>query len=177
MNIAQVKGDALVNKLILLFVFDKMEVPISEDTIHDMCCSSNAWISYMDCKPLLNTLLDHSFICNVAAQGTPLYGITPDGRNCLADFYVRIPSSLREEISLFVKNNRAQYKKRQECVADYFMNKDGTYTVYLKIVEPSQPILELKLVVPNRQTAKNIYKKWEEKAGNVYATLYDCLVD
>ena len=51
------------------------------------------------------------------------------------------------------------------------------YTVFLKIVEPSQPILELKLVVPNRQTAKDIYRKWEEKAGIVYATVYDCLVD
>ena len=62
----QVKGDALVNKLILLFVFDKMEVPLSENTVLDMCCSSNAWISYMDCKPLLSTLLDHSFIYNVS---------------------------------------------------------------------------------------------------------------
>ena len=33
----QVKGDALVNKLILLFVFDKMEVPLSENTVLDMC--------------------------------------------------------------------------------------------------------------------------------------------
>ena len=57
------------------------------------------------------------------------------------------------------------------------MNRDGTYTVYLKILEPSQPLLELKLVVPDRQTAKSIYKKWAEKAGNVYATVYDCLVD
>ena len=113
----------------------------------------------------------------IETQSEPLYGITPDGRVCLADFYVKIPSSLREEISLFVKNNRTKYKKRQECNADYYMNKDGTYTVFLKIVEPSQPLLELKLVVPNRQTAKNIYKKWEEKAGNVYATVYDCLVD
>ena len=176
-DIVQVKGDAFVNKLILLFVFDKMEVPLSEDTVLDMCCSANGWISYMDCKPLLITLKDHSFIYNAASQGTPLYGITPDGRNCLADFYVKIPSSIREEISLFVKNNRTKYKKRQECVADYFMNKDGTYTVYLKIVEPSQPLLELKFVVPNRQTAKNIYRKWEEKAGNLYATVYDCLVD
>ena len=172
-----VKGDPLVNKLILLFVFDKMEVPLSENTVLDMCCSSNTWISYMDCKPLLGNLLDHSFIYNVSSKGEPLYGITPDGRVCLADFYVKIPSSLREEISSFVKNNRTKYKKRQECNADYYMNKDGTYTVFLKIVEPSQPILELKLVVPNRQTAKDIYRKWEEKAGIVYATVYDCLVD
>ena len=173
----QIKGDTFVNKLILLFVFDKMEVPLSENTILDMCSSSNSWISYMDCKPLLGTLLDHSFIYNVSTQGEPLYSITPDGRICLAAFYVQIPSSLREEISIFVKNNRAKYRKRQECVADYYMNKDGTYTVYLKIVEPSQPILELKLVVADRLTAKNIYKKWEEKAGNVYATVYDSLVD
>ncbi|MBQ7642836.1 MAG: DUF4364 family protein, partial [Clostridia bacterium] len=83
----------------------------------------------------------------------------------------------REEISIFIKNNRTKYRKRQECVADYYMNKDGTYTVNLKILEPSQPMLELKLVVPNRQTAKDIYKKWEEKAGNVYASVYDLLVD
>ena len=163
----QVRGDALVNKLIL-----------SENTILDMCCSANNWISYMDCKPLLGTLLDHSFIYNTSPQGgSPLYSITPDGRVCLADFYVQIPSSLREEISAFVKNNRTRYRKSQQCAADYFMNKDGTYTVYLKILEPNQPIFELKLVVPNRQTAKNIYRKWEEKAANVYATVYDCLVD
>ena len=44
----QVKGDALVNKLILLFVFDKMEVPLSENTVLDMCCrthGSRIWIA------------------------------------------------------------------------------------------------------------------------------------
>jgi hypothetical protein len=57
------------------------------------------------------------------------------------------------------------------------MNKDSTYTVFLKINDMGQPLLELKFNVPNRQTAKNIYKKWEEKAGNVYALIYDHLVD
>ena len=57
------------------------------------------------------------------------------------------------------------------------MNKDGTYPVYLKIIEPARPVLELKLVVPNRQTAKDIYKKWGEKAADVYRNLYENLVD
>lgn len=171
------QSDILLHKLILLFVFDKMEVPISEATILDICSSSNDWIGYMDCKPALNNLLENSFIYKLATQGEALYSITPDGRICLADFYVQIPSSRREEISVFVKNNRNKYRKRQERVADYFMNKDGTYTVYVKIVEPSQPILEIKLVVADRQTAKTIYKKWEEKADTVYATVYEALVD
>ena len=131
----------------------------------------------MDCQPILRQLLECGWIYNISSSGEPLYTITPDGRICLANFFIKIPASTREEISLFIKNNRAKYRRKQECVADYFMNKDGTYTVYLKIVEPSQPLLELKFVVPNRQTAKNIYRKWEEKAGNLYATVYDCLVD
>ena len=57
------------------------------------------------------------------------------------------------------------------------MNKDGTYTVYLKIIEPVQPVLELKLVVPNRQTAKDIYKKWDEKSADLYRVIYENLVD
>lgn len=173
----QVKGDALLNKLILLFVFDKMECPLTENTIIDICCSSNNWISYMDCKPIITQLLDHGFIYTVAQSSDALYTITPDGRVCLADFFVQIPSSIRESISAFIKINRAKYKKKQEFVADYYMNKDGTYTVNLKIVEPAHPMLELKMVVPNRLTAKNIYKKWEEKGGEVYELIYDNLVD
>ena len=172
-----VKGDATVNKLILLFVFDKMETALSENTIVDMCCSTNDWISYMDYKPILHMLLEHSFITNISTGDEALYCITPDGRNCLADFYTQIPISLREEIATFTKNNRSRYRKKQECVSDYFKNRDGTYTVYLKILDPSQPLLELKFTVPDRQTAKSIYKKWVEKASGVYQLIYDNLVD
>ncbi len=173
----QLKGDSSLNKLILLFVFDKMEVPLSENTILDMCCSSNNWIAYMDCQPIMSQLIDDGFICNVSDSGEAMYTITPDGRVCLANFFVKIPASTRESISIFIKNNRLKYRRKQECVADYYMNKDGTYTVYLKIIEPVQPLLELKFVVPNRQTAKDIYKKWEEKAASVYTMIYDNIVD
>lgn len=173
----QVKGDSSLNKLILLFVFDKMEVPLSENIILDICCSSNNWIAYMDCQPILSHLVDHGFIYDISTGGEPMYTITTDGRVCLANFFVKIPASTRQEISLFIKANRLKYRRKQECVADYYMNKDGTYTVYLKIIEPVQPLLELKVVVPNRQTAKDIYKKWEEKAANIYSVIYDNLVD
>ena len=173
----QLKGDSSLNKLILLFVFDKMEVPLSENTILDMCCSANNWLAYMDCQPILSQLLDCGWVYNIGTAQSPLYSITPDGRVCLANFFIKIPASTREAISLFIKNNRSKYRRKQECVSDYFMNKDGTYTVSLKIIEPLQPVLELKLVVPNRQTAKNIYNKWGEKASIVNRNIYENLVD
>ena len=63
-------GDATLSKLVLLFVFDKMEVPISEDTIVDMCCLTNSWIPQMECRPILLQLLDTAFIYNISSPHT-----------------------------------------------------------------------------------------------------------
>ncbi len=170
-------GETSINKLIILFVFDKMESALSERTIVDMCSSSNEWMGYMDCVNVIHKLLDDNFICIVNRDEDTLYTITPDGRETLANFYINIPKSVREEISIFVKKNSAKYRNRQECRSDYYQNKDGTYTVYLKILAPVQPMLELKFVVPDRKTANKIYKKWEEKAADVYSVIYENLCD
>ena len=87
----QIQGETFVNKLIVLFVFDKMESALSERTIVDMCSTSNDWINYMDCVMIISQLLEDGFICTVDVNDDTLYSITPDGRGCLANFY-RSPS-------------------------------------------------------------------------------------
>ena len=44
-----------VNKLILLYALDKMEVALQEDVILDMITENN-WLSYMDCKVALTSI-------------------------------------------------------------------------------------------------------------------------
>ena len=143
----QIQGETSVNKLILLFVFDKMETALSERTIVEMCTAGNNWLNYMDCMELLPRLLDDGFICRVSPSAEEtLYTITNDGRESLNSFYINIPKSIRDEISSFVKNNSGKLRNRQECKADYYQNKDGTYTVYLKIVDviPAEEVAELR---------------------------------
>lgn len=74
---------------------------------------------------MISQLLEDGFICTVETNDDTLYTITPDGRSCLANFYINIPKSVREEIAVFVKNNSAKYRNRQECKSDYYQNKDG----------------------------------------------------
>ena len=174
----QIQGETSVNKLIVLFVFDKMESALSERTIVEMCTAGNNWLNYMDCMELIPKLLDDGFICRAASlEDEPLYTITTDGRESLNAFYINIPKSIREEITTFVKNNSGYLKTKQECKADYYQNKDGSYTVFLKILAPAQPMLELKFVVPNKKTAQNIYKNWGNKASDLYSAIYETLVD
>ncbi len=185
-------ADAMVNKLILLFVLDKMEIPLTENSIIDICTSRNGWINYMDCQEALYQLLDAKFIYKTVSEGTKsikengeytkesVYNITYDGRNCISHFFGRIPQSLREEISGFAKQNRMIFKRSQEYVSDYFKNTDdGSHTVVLRIKEPliNQPMFEIKIKAPTRNAAVNACKKWREKAPNLYEYIFENLID
>ena len=174
----QIQGETSVNKLLVLFFFDKMESALSERTVLETCCAINTWLNYIDCKELLPRLVEDGFICTIPSPAEePLYTITSDGRESLNNFYINIPKSLRDEISAFIKKNSGKLRNRQECKSDYYQNVDGTYTVYLKILAPVQPMLELRFVVPDKKTAQNIYKNWECKASELYSAIYDTLVD
>lgn len=177
MRQVELSGETTVNKLILLFVFDKMDVPITENTIIEMCTSRNMWLTYMDCKQAMAQLLETGFIYQSTHDRNSYYSITPDGRMCLAMFYMQIPTSLRSDITEYIKENRMTFRRKQEYSGTYYKNADGTYTVLLKIIDPVQTTLEIKLNVANRHTAKSVYEKWKDKAAQVYYTLHDVLID
>ncbi len=172
---APIRLDSKIQKLIILFVFEKMAIPLAESTILDICSSDNDWLTYMECKQYLGELLETNLVYKVPKSEN--YNITQDGTSCLALFYTRIPASIRDNITTYARDNRMRYKKRQSYFCDYSKNADGTYTVILKINNDTTTLMELKMVVANRQLAKYLYKSWVDKASQTYALIHDTLLD
>ena len=172
--------DNTIQKLKLLFVLERMEIPLTENNIIDICTSSNNWFSYLDVKEALIELTGVGFILeNKIAHEETRYSITLDGRNCLSHFYYRIPKDMRDKIIAYASDNRMNLKRSQEYVSEYEKNSDGTYTVSLKIKEPvlTSCLMELKLKTPNRLTAIEACKRWKEKAPKMYENIYDTLLE
>ena len=173
-------ADDMVNKLILLFVLEKMEIPLTENSILDICTSRNTWLGYMDCKEVLHQLVESKFIYTPSETKTESrYNLTYEGRNCLSMFFQRIPLSLRENITVFCKKNRTYFKRSQEYVAEYYKNSDGSYTVAFRINEPLVPdaLLEIKIKTSTRASAIEACKKWRDSAPNTYEFLFETLLD
>ena len=155
---------------------DKLDIPVREGLITEMCAYENGWITQLECRPAFLSLADADFIIESGKNGKhTFYSLTADGRLCLSHFHKRIPKSTRDEICEYIKANRLKFRKKQEFPADYYKNADGTYTVFLKILSPSATLLELKLNVQTRHGAKSIYNNWETKAPQVFELLHDSL--
>ena len=173
--------EPMVCKLILLFTLDKMEFPLTENSILDICYYRNKWLSYMDCKDFLYKLVDSNLVYKaVGKDGEERFNITYDGRNCLSHFYSKIPDSLREEITEYTKANKMHFKRSQEYVSTYFKSEDGSYIVVLKIRSDSiqdEPLFEVKIKAPSRQSAIEACKRWQDQAHTAYESVYELLIE
>ena len=167
-----------ISKLIILYFFDQMEVPLKETIVNDIFSEHSNWIPYTEYRSCFEELLKQNLIYNAASKtADPRYSITADGRAGLTFFYTKIPMSVREEISSVIKKNRLTYKKKQEYIADYYRNSDGTYTVALKIDSAAYTLVDLKIVVQERRKAKWIYNNWADKAPIIYEHILENLID
>lgn len=168
------------NKLILLFFMEKMEIPLTKNSILDICSLENDWISYMECVSIIISLTETNFIYKTEnIENDELYSITYEGRNCLSQLYTRIPYVLREKITEYVKKNKLFVKTSQEYTTTYKKNDDGSYTVTLRIYEPmiSSPMFEMKVKAPSRQSAIETEQKWKKQAPSIYEYIYENLVN
>ena len=85
--------DNTIEKIKLLFVLEKMEIPLTENNIIDICTSSNKWFKYLDLKEAMCELIEVKFIYENKIQGEETrYSITNEGRECLSHFYYRVSS-------------------------------------------------------------------------------------
>ncbi len=176
------KEQTVLDKLTMLFVLDKMEIPLTEDSILDICSVKNDWIkNYMDCKAIIHELTETKLLYKLsgAEEDKELFALTYEGRECLSYLYLRLPFTLRESISQYLQVNKLNVKSAQEYTATYNKNEDGSYNVTLRIYEPliTAPMFELKIKAPSRQAANEAIHKWKSKAPVIYESIYENLIN
>ena len=173
-------ADEITRKIILLFIFEKMDIPLSENTLSEIIMSNPDLMSYMDYREALAQIVDVKFVVGKTSAGDLMYTLTKDGRDCLAHFWTKIPASIRESIIKYTDENKLRMKRSQEYRIDYFKNSDGTQTAIFMIKDyTGRPynLMELKLRVPSRADAMRAAARWKDKAPEVYEFIYNHLVE
>lgn len=173
------RPDTMLSKLILLYVFDKLEIAITENTILEICWSRNNWLNYMEIVDILPSLIEMNFIIKTKdSDMEERYSITELGRDCLSHFHYQIPEELRNEIAEFCRVHRMDLKRAQEYVCNFVKTNDDNYLTTLKIKDVTEVnAVDIKIKFSSRQQAVNACKLWKKNAPFVYASLYESLVE
>lgn len=170
------------NKLTMLFAIDKMEIPLTEDSILDICSIKNDWIdNYMICKTIIHDLVDSNLLYKISSETDTkeLFALSYEGRECLSHLYRRLSLDKREKISAYLQANKLSVKSAQEYNSNYRKNADGSYNVELKIYEPQSttPMFNLVVKAPTRQSAIEAAHKWRTSAPAIYEWIYEKLIN
>ncbi len=176
----QLHNDIINNKLLVLFILEKLDMPISEEDLAQICSVDNNWMLYFYCKKAIEELATSNFLMRKGDESNPnnhFVSINEDGKTCLSVFFKDIPNSVREEVTTYIRNTKLEYRKTQEFVSTFANNSDGSYKVTCKIMGAEMPIFELNFDVSTYKKAKSIQLSWKDKAPEVYKMFLDTLVD
>jgi len=164
------------SKLLLLYIFDRIELPMSNSQITQFVLENDI-MNYFMLQQYLGELKDSKFITENQKDNEYISTITENGKSALSYFVNRIPKSQIEKIDQLLNIQKQNFIKNTQIKADYIKLKDDEYLVRLNVIEKDLPIINLKLSVANNKQAKQICEKWRENAPSLYGQIINLLIE
>jgi hypothetical protein len=113
-------------------------------------------------------LSDNNMVTTKTIRNRTQLFITEDGKATLSFFENRISNGIKEEIDLYLRENRNELRNEVAVTADYYRIKGGEYETKLIVRERNNPLITLQLTVPTEADAANICEHWQSKSQEIY---------
>ncbi|GFN36070.1 DUF4364 family protein [Tepidimicrobium xylanilyticum] len=163
------------NKLLLLYIIDKSEKPLTNEQITEFVLERN-YMNYFLIQQFLSELIQSDFIEYINKDGNNYYHILDKGKATLSYFEDRIPKKIKEEIVEKFMEIREKEKKATQVLYDYYQKEDSQYMVNLKLVEKDETLFSLYINVATDEQARRICSVWESNTEYIYKNILNLLV-
>jgi predicted transcriptional regulator len=155
------------NKLLLLYIFNKVHMPISNSHITQIVLENNL-INYFSLQQFLSELIESEFIKDEKKDRQHILTITPKGKDALEFFMNRIPEKRKETIDNYIKKNIENIKNDVEITAEYEQYMNGKYITNLKLANEGEVLIQLKLSLDTVDEARNLCNLWKQDPRAIY---------
>lgn len=164
------------NKLLLLYIIDKSQVPLSNSQITEFVLEEN-YMNYFLVQQFLSELIESKFLEYTKNKGKEKYILLNKGKVALDYFIDRIPQQIKKDVNEKFQIKLEEVKRDTQIIGDYYMKDENEYIVYLKLVENDSTLFSLNLNVVSSEQAKMICEKWNSKPDSVYQNILSTLID
>lgn len=170
MNSVESSRELAENKLILLYIINSLEAPVSNLLITKIILE-NKLMNYIFLQQYLDELCDGKFLEKVSSDDKVSYRISPAGKQSLDYFISLIPAGTKFRIDEALQEYKKRSKDETSIFADFVAVNENEYIVNLKICEGSFTYIDLKLTVGSREDARKMCNNWTMNSHKLYKNI------
>lgn len=162
------------NKLILLYVIDKINMPLSNLQLTRLILEKR-FMNYFLMQQYLDELCESRLILSESIEGKSVYRITEKGKKTLDYFPGLIPPGIKARIDNTVSATRNTLRNETLITADYTPESENEFIVTCKVHEDDFPLIDLSVTVGTKNDARAICESWKNHSQEIYSEIIEIL--
>ena len=163
-------------KLLILYFLLETDIPLTRDQIY-RAMYENECMDYFVFQQVFYELEEEGYVAVRPMPFGHAFSATEKGKETLRLFEESLPSSLREALAAYARNNMDSFRTETQLVSSMEEQADGSYEVRLMAQERSRAVLEIRLSLATRTMAQKVRSAWADRAEEVYASILDSLLN
>ena len=164
------------HKIMLLFLINRMDIPISNSQITQFALEEN-YMNFYSVQQYLKDMVEIDYLDCSTDNNTTRYTITGEGVRALNTFANYVPQHLKNRIAKYVSENRREVMKGFETTANHFYDHDtDEYIVKCGVYDYDTLLMEINVSVVNKEQALFICNNWKSDVGRLHAQIIDILL-
>lgn len=176
MNSIESSRELAENKLILLYIINSLEPPVSNLLLTKIILE-NKLMNYIFLQQYLDDLCDGKFLDKTDYNDKISYRISPAGKQSLDYFISLIGAGTKSRIDEALSDYKKRIKYENSIVADFVAVSENKYVTTLKISEGSVTYINLELTVGSRNDAQKICSNWKKHSEKLYSKVLSAVIE
>lgn len=174
MNTLGSNREVMENKLIVLYLVHKINLPVSNLQITRLVLE-NKFMNYFLLQQFLNELCESKFLAAEVTGDQTVYTVTPAGKQTLEFFSGHIPAGIKARIDNTVATIRKSIRNETLITADFIPESENEFIVTCQVGEESFSLMEIKVTVGTKNDARMICDHWKKYSQAIYSEIIDSL--
>lgn len=172
MSLIKDKESIAENKLIILYIIEKFEKPVSNLQLTNFILENNL-INYFVTQELLNDLVEDKYIYVTKENSRNVYSIRDKGSEILKLLGRYILPFVKKYIDDAFVSSKKDIIRKTSIIADFFPESEDKYTVHCAVKENDFVLFDVKIATGSKEDARMFCKNWEDNAHSIYPEIIE----
>ena len=169
------KNNLAENKVLILYILNKLDKDITNDGLYKIISSVNG-LNYFYFQQTLKDLVETNLV-GYTKEDSTVVKITSEGKNAYSLTKELLPGIIKLKADNIFEKELASIEEESSIVAEFIPKNENEYTVKCKIIENNETLFEVETFAGSRDRAKKICDNWNNNAAKIYPRIIELLLN